>query len=70
MADQRMQDEDGGAGGPAGASSTSKMSKEQEEEFKELLMQFKTASSPLMHILSLYSYFFTKFQEEKERARR
>jgi hypothetical protein len=46
------------------------MSKEQEEEFKELLMQFKTASSPLMHILSLYSYFFTKFQEEKERARR
>lgn len=70
MVDQRMQDEDGGAGGPAGANSTSKMSKDQEEEFKELLTQFKTASSPLMHILSLYSYFFTKFQEEKERARR
>lgn len=45
----------------------SKMTKEQEEEFKELLLRFKAESSPLMHILSLYSYFFTKFHEAKDR---
>jgi len=27
--------------------------------------QFKATSSPLMHILSLYRSFFTKFTEEK-----
>ena len=79
-ADQIMQDEgeNGGsalqarqatavvaASGSVLASAGKKMTKDQEEEFKEQLVQFKGASSPLMHILSLYSYFFTKFTEEK-----
>ena len=58
-----------GASGPAQAPVTAaaskKMTKDQEEQFKEQLLQFKGASSPLIHILTLYAYFFTKFTEEK-----
>jgi hypothetical protein len=41
------------------------MTQDQEDQFKQLLGQFKADSSPLMHILSLYSLFFTKFTDEK-----
>ena len=58
-----------GASGPAQAPATAlsrlKMTKDQEEQLKEQLLQFKGASSPLIHILTLYAYFFTKFTEEK-----
>jgi hypothetical protein len=50
---------------PGTGSASKKMTKDQEDQLKEQLVQFKGASSPLMHILSLYSYFFTKFAEEK-----
>ena len=52
---------------PGSAAGSKKMTPEQEDQFKQLLVQFKTDSSPLMHILSLYNYFFTKFTEEKEK---
>lgn len=42
-----------------------KMTKEQDEEIRELLKQFKADSSPLMHVLSLHSYFFSKLSEDK-----
>jgi hypothetical protein len=42
-----------------------KMTQDQEDQFKQLLGQFKADSSPLMHVLSLYSLFFTKFTNEK-----
>jgi hypothetical protein len=41
------------------------MTQDQEDQFKQLLGQFKADSSPLTHILSLYSLFFTKFTDEK-----
>ena len=44
---------------------TKKMTKEQEEEIKEFLRQFRSDSSPLMHVLSLHSYFFNKLAEDK-----
>ena len=72
--DQIMQDDPTGTSAlvrqPAAAATTvqaagpKKMTKDQEAEFKEFLVQFKTDSSPLMHILSLNSYFFNKFTEE------
>jgi len=52
----------------AGAASASKkMSKEQEEELKEMLTRFQLESSPIRHILTLNSFFFTKFSEEKSK---
>lgn len=42
-----------------------KLTKDQEEQVKGLLAQFKADSSPLAHILTLYSYFFSKFTEER-----
>ena len=41
------------------------MNKEQEDEIKEHLRQFRSDSSPLMHVLSLHSYFFNKLAEDK-----
>ena len=41
------------------------MNKEQEEEIREHLRQFRSDSSPLMHVLSLHSYFFNKLAEDK-----
>lgn len=77
--DQIMQ-EDGAQGSSLAAAGTvaivpslsgaKKMTQEQEDQFKQLLAQFKTDSSPLMHILTLYNYFFTKFTEEKSKLER
>ena len=44
---------------------TKKMNKEQEEEIREYLKQFRADSSPLMHVLSLHSYFFNNLAEDK-----
>ena len=46
---------------------TKKITSEQEEELKEFLSQFKIDSAPIKHILSLNSFFFAKFTEEKEK---
>jgi len=58
-----MQDE--GARTSQSQSSSKKLTKEQEDQVKNLLSQFKADSSPLVHILTLYSYFFSKFAEER-----
>ena len=44
---------------------TKKMNKDQEEEIREYLKRFRADSSPLMHVLSLHSYFFNKLAEDK-----
>lgn len=54
--------------GSAAETKVKKMTKEQEEEIRELLKQFKADSSPLMHVLSLHSYFFSKLSEDKAAA--
>ena len=44
-----------------------KITPEQEKDLSDFLTQFKMDCAPIKHILSLNSFFFAKFTEEKEK---
>lgn len=43
------------------------MTKDQELELKDVLSRFQLESSPIKHILTLKSFFFSRFTEEREK---